>query len=168
MESLVQQSFDILLNAVRLSGGSVSIDGNAVLSDQELGEVPLDPIHAHESALLRLEPLVQRISGIAVHVDLCKDVPFHFVLDQELLNVDRTSGLLVVKLVARESQDLQTAIFELVVHLVQLLVVCLRQAAVRGHVHDQDRMTLVLLEGDWIVVQIVDREVIYRCRFLPI
>ena len=52
------------------------------------------------------------------------------------LNLFRGSRLLIVELIARESQNLQALITHCVVHLNQLLVVRIGQSSFRHHIHD--------------------------------
>ena len=46
----------------------------AVAADEELLEVPLDPLQAHDARLLVLEPLPQRARLVAVDFRLAKDL----------------------------------------------------------------------------------------------
>ena len=58
------------LERLGLGGAGPSVLDLAVLADEELLEVPLDPLQAHDARLLVLEPLPQRARLVAVDVRL--------------------------------------------------------------------------------------------------
>ena len=88
---------------------------------------------------LRILPqkLVHRVSIGAVHINFFEEREVNSVLVvDESLNLLRGSWLLVVELIARESQNLQALVTHSVVHLNQLLVVRIGQSSFSHHIHD--------------------------------
>ena len=72
-----------------------------------------------------------------IHINLFKEREMNtmFVIHKSL-NFLRGSWLLVVELVAWETQDLQSAVAHCVVHLNQLLVVRIGQPSLGDHIND--------------------------------
>src|ERR1017187_4467316 len=62
--------FDVALERGRRLVGRIALDDLAVLTDQELGEVPLDRLRAEDARCLGSEPLPQRMRLRSVDVDL--------------------------------------------------------------------------------------------------
>lgn len=85
----------------------MALDRLAVLVNDELGEVPLDAVEQH-SALLLLQILPQWVSSLAVDVDLLEEVELDLTVASEALDLLGGSGLLVVELVAWESENAET------------------------------------------------------------
>ncbi len=117
----------------------------ALCVNEELAEVPLDAVKAQETALLRLQPLVQRNGIVAVHIDLGVHVKVDLLLLYELLDVHLAARLLSTELVAGEGGNSQALAFVLLVNLIQLGVVVLGQAAIASHIDNNGRVALVLL-----------------------
>ena len=83
------------------------------------------------------QKLIYRVGIRAIHVNFFEEREVHSVLVvHKGLYLFRGSRLLVVELIARESQNLQPPIRHSVVHLNQLLVVRIRQSSFRDHVDD--------------------------------
>ena len=122
-------------------GWCIALHCDAFLVDQELGEVPLDEL-AKEASGGRFQVLKQWLSIVAVHRNFAKVVPFDFVLVDELLDV-RLARELLVERVAREAENLERSILELLVQRIQLVDVVLGQAAVGGRVHDDQHFASV-------------------------
>jgi hypothetical protein len=59
-----------LLQLVRLGDGSPASLDLAVPADQELLKVPLDALEAHQTRLLRFEPLEEGVGAVSVDLDL--------------------------------------------------------------------------------------------------
>src|SRR5699024_9629630 len=100
----LEQRLDVGGDLVRLGGGCVPLDDIAVAPDEELGEVPLDPV-AEDSALLALQPSVQRMGIVAVDVDLREHRERHVIRrGAEARDLVLVARLLAVELVAREAE----------------------------------------------------------------
>src|SRR5688572_1574624 len=65
----LQQGLDIGFQILGLGGGREPIDHLAVAVDQELGEVPLDGLAAEHALGATLQPAIQWMRRIAIHVD---------------------------------------------------------------------------------------------------
>lgn len=141
---------DRRLQGLRLGGaGPTGLDG-AVPANEELLEVPLDHLDAHDAGLLLLEPLVQVAGSIAVDVDLAHDGEGDAVIDlAEALDVVVGAGLLAAELVAGEAQDDEVVGVLLLDVLVQLLQagVLRGEAALGGGVDDEHHLALVVVQG---------------------
>lgn len=101
---------EFLLDALGQGGGrggaSPAIDDAAIGGDQELFEVPLDPLQAHEAGSVVFHPLPDGRGGVAVDVDFAEhgegDLPF---VRAELLDVLVRAGFLPAELVAGKAED---------------------------------------------------------------
>ena len=79
----------------------------AVATDEELGEIPLDPSAEHAGQRL-FQITKQRGCGGAVDVHFLKHREAHAVVNvTSLLDFIRTAGFLLTKLVARETKHYQ-------------------------------------------------------------
>jgi hypothetical protein len=127
----------------------------SVPADQEFLEIPLDALHAHESRLLFLEPLVQRVRVVAVDVDLLHDGEADAIVDlAEVLNVIVGAGLLATELVAGKAEDdkiIRMRLLDLVVERLETGILW-REAALRGGVDDEDDLALVLIKGELLAL----------------
>jgi len=102
LRSLSHVLHEVVFHCQRVDSGRVSLNWTSVFVDHELGEVPLDSID-HESGLLGLEELPERMRVISVHVNFVKHVEFHAVPLCELLDLSIGAGFLVAELVTWES-----------------------------------------------------------------
>src|SRR6185312_4470078 len=68
--SVRQQAIQLPADLLRGVGGRVALHHLSMAVDQELGEVPLDRLAAEDALALVLQPLVQRVRMLAVHLDL--------------------------------------------------------------------------------------------------
>jgi len=141
---------DGLLQTLGLGGGGPAALDLAVAADEELLEVPLDPLQAHEARLLVLEPLVEWVGLIAVDVDLAKDREAHAIVDlAEALDLLVGAGVLATELVAGEAKNdkvVRVLLLEALVELLEALELG-GEAALGGGVDDQNDLALVLLKG---------------------
>ena len=129
----------------RLGVRRVPLDHAAVATDEELREVPLDPV-AEQAALLALEPREERVGVGAVDVDLGEHREGDAVVDlAELLDLGLGAGLLAPELVAGEAEDDEALVAQLLVERLQPLVLG-REAARAGGVDDEDDLAGVLGE----------------------
>jgi len=149
---LVQLGENPGLQALGRDGGRKPRLDLAIPPDQELLEVPLDPLQPEHAGLLALHPLVQRIGVGAVDLGLAQDGEGHAVVElAEALDVVVGAGLLVAELVAGEAEDLEVRVggAEGFVQLLETLVLR-RQTAFRGDVDDQDDVAFVIAQRDGI------------------
>ena len=152
---------DVGADLAGLGGRPVAVEYQAVTTDQELGEVPLDHAAEH-AALLALEPLVQRVGVLAVDLDLGE----HGERDAVLLLAEGGdlvlgAGLLPAELVAREPEDGEALVGIAVVDPLEAGV--LRgEAALRCGVHHQHDRTFVRRKVDRRAVDVRGLEVVER------
>lgn len=122
-----------------------------VLADQELFEVPLDRLDAHDAGLLLLEPLPHGVGAGAVDVDLFEHGKADAVVDlAEALDLIVGARVLAAELVAGEAEDDKVVAVLLADALVEGLESGeLRgEAALGGRVDDEDDLALVVGEGN--------------------
>lgn len=106
LSSLLDLLQDGSLERLRLCGTRPSADDLPFRIDQELLKVPLDPLQAHETRHLLLQPVEHRRSVIAVDVYLAQNRESDAVVDlAEGLDLIVAPGVLAAELVAREAQD---------------------------------------------------------------
>jgi hypothetical protein len=118
----------------------------AVGVDEELLEVPGDVGTVALAGLFGLEPLVERFSAVAVHLDLVEHRERHAELRRgELEDLLVRSGLLSCELVAGKSED-----GDVVVVVMKRTQTCVlrREASSAGDVDDQADLPAELVEGD--------------------
>ena len=159
----LDQRGDVLLEGHRVAGGVEALDHVALPVHQELGEVPLDVVgllaggadlgdHGHGGLVLHalhllvglggLQEGVQRLLGLAVHVDLRQLVELGLILGgAELVDLALVAGGLVAELVAGEVQHLEPLVVILLIQLFQRLVLG-GEAAAGGRVDDQQHLAL--------------------------
>src|SRR5690606_33169649 len=105
---LPEQPFDVGAQGLRLLLGRKAPHDIALRVDQELGEVPLDGF-GKSAVALRLEVLVERVSSVAIDLDLGVHGEAHaVVLLAKLANLLGAAGLLRAELVAGESEHGQS------------------------------------------------------------
>ena len=135
---LCQLLHDIRLERLRLASTRPPLLDLAILANQELLKVPLDTLQAHQSRLLRLQPLKHGVRTVAVDVDLAEHGKGHAVVDlAEGLDLVVGARVLVVELVAREAEDLKVGVFglDLLVEFLEALELN-SEAALGGGVDD--------------------------------
>ena len=100
----------------------------AIFINQELGKIPCNAI----SVQIRPnpEPFVDWSSIWSIHIDFVHGGESDTSLLLKLEDVFVCAWLLLTKLVARESQDAETLIFETIVHILELGVVSLGKSSV--------------------------------------
>ena len=84
----------------------------------------------------------------------------------ELVDLVRVAGRLICKLVGGEIEDLKPFISELLIHGLQR-VIMRSIAASRRCVDDQQNLSLVFGETDFVSLPVFDCEIIYRFHFDP-
>ena len=130
--------------------------------DEELLEVPLDVAVAAVGVGHGGELGVERVAPVAVHLDLLgqreRDAVGGGAERGDLLGAAR---LLSAELVARHAEDREALVGVLLVHLLEALVLG-REAALRGHVHDEERLVLVVVEVERGAVEAVEGVVVDR------
>src|ERR1039457_515255 len=167
-----------MVGGARGSGGEVGRDGvhdHGVLGvgagpesghhfadrrHEELLEVPRDVAGVALGVLGLGQLLVERVPGLAVHVDLLEEREGHAVIGRaELDDLLGTPGLLAGELVAREAEHAEALVPVGLLELFEAFV--LRgQAALGGHVDQQQRLALVRREGGRRAVEGRNRDVI--------
>lgn len=85
----------------------MALHRNAVLVNDELGEVPLDQIH-QEAALLFFHVLPDGVRLLSIHLHLLEQVKLHLAVPHKALDRLVVARLLVRKLVAGERQNTQS------------------------------------------------------------
>lgn len=122
----------------------------AILANEELLKVPLDPLQPQQTGFLILEPLVQGASLVTVDVNLGHDGKGDAIIDlAELLDFVVGARLLPTELVAREAQDDKVVRVLLAHRLPQFLQagVLGGKTALGGCVDDEDDLALVVGKG---------------------
>ena len=154
----LQHRLDVRFELLRLGGRCITADRLAIGRDEELGEVPedvallLDAVAEflkHQSGSfrfetvvflggsLRLEILKDWISSRTIHIDLLHDLESHTVVElAELLDLVIGTRILLLKLVAGETDDNESAVFVLLVQFLQALELrC--ESALTGGIDDE-------------------------------
>jgi len=166
---LVQFSQDFIFHAVRSRRWQEPIDGISLAVYKELGEIPGDFAPSdpgHGTGLLLLEEFPQRMSVIAIDIDLGKEVECDPVFGQNAgLDLRVRAGLLSSELIAGESGDSQPLVFILSVQCLQLVIVGVGQPSVGRYVEDDHHFASVLAEADAIAIDGVGFVVINCCPF---
>lgn len=141
---------DGLLERLGFGGAGPAALDLAVAADEELLKVPLDHLDAHDAGLLVLEPLVEGVGIVAVHVDLAQDREGDAVVDlTEGLDLIIGAWVLAAELVAGEADDDEVIGVLLLDVLVELLQAgeLGGEAALGCGVHDQDDLALVSVQA---------------------
>lgn len=95
-------------NRLRLRGTRPTALHKPILADEELLEIPLHTLQAHQTWLLFLHPLPDGLGRGAVDVRLAEHFVADFVVeDAEVLDFRVAAGLLTVELVAGEGEDFE-------------------------------------------------------------
>src|SRR4051794_35628638 len=129
--------------------------------DEELLEVPADVSRVPVGRVRRVdELLVERVATVAVHLDLLGHREGDAVRRRaERLDLVRGAGLLLAELVAGDAEHAEPAVLVLLVDLLEARVLR-REPALRGDVHEEDGLVLVVVEVDGAPVQRVDGGVV--------
>jgi len=99
---------NVFLQPLRLRYASPSLHNLPILPNQKLLKIPLHPLQAHQSGLLRLHPLPHRLRIRAIHFRLPQDGKANAIIElAELLDLVVIAGVLRVELVAGEADDLE-------------------------------------------------------------
>jgi len=163
---LLQQSDDILLERLWLSGTRPPLHHLPVGIDQELLKVPLDPLQPQQSRLLTLHPLPDGLGLPTIDVRLTQYWKGDTIVDlAKLLNLVIGTRVLASKLIAGKAQDDKF----IGVFLRDVLPQCLepcelrREAAFRGRVNSEDDFAFVLGERVLLRAFVLRREVKKGC-----
>src|ERR1700728_1648055 len=142
-----------------LRAGAEATDDLAGGGDDELLEVPHD-VAGLSLAVGDLGQLgVDRVPGVAVHVDLLEQRERHAVgARTELLDLLGGAGLLAQELVAGEPEDTEPLVAVGLLQALQPLVLR-RETALGGDVHEEQRLPLVRGERCVLAGERVDRDV---------
>jgi hypothetical protein len=158
---LSQQLLDIARNLLRLGLRRIALHHLAIAPDQELGEVPLDPLGAQHARRFGFQVLPQWVRLVAVDVDLGEHREAHaVVLFAEGADLFLRARLLAAELVAGEAQHFEAAVVQFAVQGFESLVLR-REAAFAGGVDDEEGLAAVLREVDRLAVQGGGLEVVY-------
>lgn len=104
--SSLELSLDGRLQGLWLCGAGPPALDLAVLADQKLFKVPLDPLESHEARLLALHPLEDGLGLVAVDVGLAEHGERDAVVElAELLDCVVAAGVLGAELVAGETEE---------------------------------------------------------------
>mmetsp|Transcript_5791 Transcript_5791/g.8196 ORF Transcript_5791/g.8196 Transcript_5791/m.8196 type:complete len:213 (-) Transcript_5791:55-693(-) len=134
----------------------VAFDRKAVprtLDDEFCEKVPPDV-----GTIRAFQSFVDRVRVFAIDIDLLHHREVGAPIAGELLDVVGIAWLLVAKLVAREGENLERLILQLLLQLSQLLVVSLSQASFGCHIGDHDHPILEAREVEGLPVQVVGFE----------
>ena len=159
-DSLFKKPFNVRTDFLWLLAAIEVLDEGSVLVDQELCEVPVDVLYLISAPQARVdfEVLPDFLGLVAIDVSLLHhrelDVPLVRDVSSDLFRVAR----LLEELVARESDNLETFVSELLVHLNQLGVVRLGNASLARSVDDKHGLRIFgdLAEGTELVAFQVD------------
>lgn len=163
LETFFYVGHDIVWLGVRL----VVLEDFAVAGDEELGEVPGD-IFALELAVIS-HILIDWVGVGSIHIALLEQWECHVVLLNKFPNFLTVLWLLLAKLVAWESVDLQSFIVVLIINLLQLLIVAIGQSSERCNINKENGLLIasVLSNSIHIVsIQILDLKLVNSVRLL--
>lgn len=150
--SFLEQELDVVRDGGWVLDARVPLVDIALLVDKELLEVPLDALEAEEPRLLGLQPRVERIFVVAVHVNLLHDGEADAVIElAELRNLLGGAWLLACKLVAWEPEHLETLVVVLLVELLEVGVL-LCEPTLGGGVDNEHHLALEFREREWLAV----------------
>ena len=108
---LLQLRLNSRLQAVRLGSTRPSSFNLTITSNQELLEIPLDPLQTHNTRLALLHPLVHRLDFVAVDFRFAQYGEGDAVVDlAELLDFVVAARVLRAELVAREADDFEVGV----------------------------------------------------------
>lgn len=97
---------DLLLNSIRLRHTRPPSLDIAITANEELLKVPLHVLDAHDTRLLRLQPLKHGVRVRAVDIGLLEHGERHAVVDlAEVLDLVIGARVLAAELVAGEAED---------------------------------------------------------------
>uniref|UniRef100_A0A8D8SDY7 Uncharacterized protein n=1 Tax=Cacopsylla melanoneura TaxID=428564 RepID=A0A8D8SDY7_9HEMI len=144
----------------------MTLDGNTVLVNNELGEVPLDGIN-QSSSLLVLQKFEQRSSIVPVDLDLFEKIKIDVPLFGELTDLICITWLLSSELITRESQDSKSAVSQLVVQFNQLLVMLASVSTFGCNIYNDQNLAFVVGQGDVFTFDVFDSEIVNRLGVLP-
>src|SRR5262245_42949634 len=150
------------VGVLRLDQRREALDDLAVAPDQELLEVPTDVAGVAFAVGGGRELLVQRVTTVAVHLDLLRDRELHVVTRRaERADLLGCAGLLRAELVARDADDGEALRSEALVQGLETRV--LRgQAALRRHVHEERDLALLGAEHVRLTFERLQRNVVDR------
>lgn len=103
----VEIFLQVLQHLLGRGGWRKALNGLSILVDDKLGEVPFDGVD-ERSSLLLLQVLVQRMSFLAVHINLVEQIEIHFVIASKALNFFSIAWLLMTKLITWKGENAQT------------------------------------------------------------
>lgn len=104
--ALLKLSQNLLLKRLGLRRRGPTPNNLAITANQELLEVPLDTLETHDTRLLRLHPLEQRSSLVAVDIKFAENRERDTVVDlAERLDLIVGAGILTTELIAGEADD---------------------------------------------------------------
>ena len=158
MQLCLQHGFDVLFKIFRFDYRRIALNRLAVLGNEEFGEVPLDialgfgaVADAFEEGFggfgfetfvllgrrLLFEVHENRVGILSVDIDLLHDLEGHAIVElAELLDLSVRTRILLLELVAGETDDDQPLVFVLLVQFFQTLELR-RETALAGGVNDQ-------------------------------
>jgi len=151
----------------RLHSRTVARLDLAVLSNNELGEVPFDVFFL--LGILQ-KPLVERVNVAALHGDLGEHREGHLVVQAaELFDLFVATWLLPAEVVGREAKNHQTLVLVFGVQRLETFV--LRgETALGSRVDHQQNLALVLIERHFLTVDVLYFELVNgsdgRWRFI--
>jgi hypothetical protein len=138
---------DIELDGLGRAGGSESRHDVPGAIDQELGEIPFDRGGPQQARPLRFQEREQRMSAIAVDVNLReqrkRDVVFVLA---ELVNLLLGARLLTAKLIARKPEHDETAIAIFPVERLQARVLR-RESTLARDIDDEHHLSAKLMDA---------------------
>ena len=136
-----EHSFDLVREGKRVGPRLKVVHDLALLIEKELSKVPRNYLSLLfffiEKFAVAAKVAIDRMSVGIIHIDLGHEFELgvHVVLS-ERFDLSISARLLTHELIAREGEDLESSIAELLVQLVQLPVVLRRQTSLGGHIHN--------------------------------
>ena len=180
-----QESFDVGLEVLGLSGWSIALDVRTVARDEELCKIPFDVavlLHAladgleeHGCALglqtmvllgrhLLLEILEDRLCSGAVDIGLLHDLERHPIVElTEFLNLAVTAGILLLELVTGEANDDETLITILLIEFFKAGKLR-RKATLAGRIDDEEHFPAKLFKIQFLALAREGFEVVDCCH----
>lgn len=141
----------VAFKSLRLSCAGPSIHNLTISSDQELFEIPLDPLQPHDSRFLTLHPFPHGLGRTPIHIRLPQHGEGNAVIHlAELLDGIVVTGILPGKLITREPEDDEVVLVWCRLDLFPQGFETFKlrgEAALRGGVDNEDDFALMLGEG---------------------
>ena len=133
----------------------------SVLVKKKRGKVPLNTLSTEETRLHLLQPLPERTRIVAIDIDLSEERKVSLELAAgDISDFFFSAGILICKLVARETEDSETAILIAVLERDEGGVGIFGQSTLHGGVDDEGGVATVLTEGVFVLFGVENDEIV--------